>query len=384
MNGTGTQLAAIHNAANDYLFLDNIDSIDYVMSLIIANRFRGCDPVWGFVIAPPSSTKTEILSALDGCHGIVFSETISEKALASGYRAKGDDKDGQPADPSLLHRWNGNTVICKEFTGTLTMRGDKRASVLSILRQAHDGRVNAAWGTGAELQWKGKFGFIAAVTPVIDRHTAVLAALGERFLYYRLPPTDGYITALYAQMNAGNKADSRKTLAAAVKSFLDGFPDVLDMSPDACGKYTNALAALSALVAILRTPVHRTRDMFTEIDSMPEPEGPGRLVIQLTTLAAGIALVRGMDMIDENEYQLLMKAATDSVPRLRTDAFMIFARTPDDTHSIADVGRRLNMPYNTVKRICGDLQAVGALREIGTGYIVSNNLSQLVKDSRYC
>ena len=81
-------------------------------------------------------------------------------------------------------------ILCKDFTSVLSMHRDTRGPVLAALREIYDGAWVRHVGVdgGRTLAWSGKVALIAGCTPMIDSHHAVMAAMGERFMLYRLPP----------------------------------------------------------------------------------------------------------------------------------------------------------------------------------------------------
>src|SRR5262249_61528909 len=63
-------------------------------------------------------------------------------------------------------------------------------AVLDLRLEVHDGRYvrRAGSGGGRTFAWQGKAGALGAVTEEIDRHHNIVAAMGPRFLYWRMPP----------------------------------------------------------------------------------------------------------------------------------------------------------------------------------------------------
>jgi hypothetical protein len=107
------------------------------------------------------------------------------------------------------------------------MNRDARAQTLAALREVYDGSWTRLVGTdgGRALEWKGKVGFVGGVTPTIDRHHAVMGAMGERFMLYRLPEVDPNIQARRALSHAGHEKQMRRELADAVKTLLENPAD---------------------------------------------------------------------------------------------------------------------------------------------------------------
>lgn len=94
---------------------------------------------------------------------------------------------------------------------------------LAALREIYDGSWTRLVGTdgGKTLAWEGRLGLIAGCTPVIDSHHSVVGAMGERFVFYRLPPIDADSQARRALGHVGQETRMRVALADAAASVLD-------------------------------------------------------------------------------------------------------------------------------------------------------------------
>ena len=170
------------------------------------------EPPWLFVVAPPSSLKTEVIRALDGYSGTYSLSDITARTFVSGLEGK--------RNPSLLNYLKEELLLFKDFTTVLTKRHDERQEVLAQLREIHDGSYKKTFGNGKRVEWKGKLGFIGGVTPVIDTYTAVTAVLEERFVLYRPFPPDRQEVARKAQANSGLEMQMRQEIADAFQGFL--------------------------------------------------------------------------------------------------------------------------------------------------------------------
>ena len=131
------------------------------------------------------------------------------------------------------------------------------AEKLAALREVFDGEWVRRVGTdgGQALHWAGKVGLVAGATPAIDQHHAVLAQLGERFLFYRLNVGDPGSQARRSLRHQGREREMRKALREAVCGLFAA----LDVStiPPVSDSDENRLVALTTLVARSRSPVVR-------------------------------------------------------------------------------------------------------------------------------
>ena len=189
------------------------DFLVILVGAILAHRLGG-DPVWLLIVAPPGGTKTEALRALFGHRSIFPLSDLTARTFASGL-------DTDRGDPSLLSRLGEQILVLKDLTTVLEMTREERQAILAQLREIYDGRFDKAWGTGQEIHWEGRLGLIAGVTPVIDRHQAVLATLGERFVYLRPTMAERRALALSALRTAGRESEMRRELSEALHGFLD-------------------------------------------------------------------------------------------------------------------------------------------------------------------
>src|SRR5207249_2972241 len=116
--------------------------------------------------------------------------TLTEAALLSGTPKK---EKAAGASGGLLRTIDDfGILMCKDFGSVLSMPKETRGSVLAALREVYDGEWTRYVGAdgGRLLHWKGKVGLVAGVTPTIDRQTAVMGAMGERLVLFRLPVVD--------------------------------------------------------------------------------------------------------------------------------------------------------------------------------------------------
>ena len=202
-----------------HVYLPDLAPLHAVLGTIAANRLDG-DPVWLLLVGPPGSGKSELLRSLAGLDDVHPAATLTEAALLSGSprREHADDAKG-----GLLRAIGDfGIVLCKDFGSVLSMNRDARAQVLAALREVYDGAWTRHVGTdgGRTMHWQGKVGLVAGCTPTIDRHHAVMAAMGERFALLRLPEVDGDEQARRALAHAGGETAMRHELAAAVQDMF--------------------------------------------------------------------------------------------------------------------------------------------------------------------
>jgi len=355
------RLEEVKQVVKKWLHMENDEIIDVMLATHLANQFDA-DPIWMLFIAPPSSTKTELLRGFKGHPDIYSLSTLTPATLISGKKTKSGE------NPSLLFKLNNKTLILKDFTTLLSTRSESQQEILAQLREVYDGYFKKAFGTGDVPAWEGSVGLMAACTPVYDRHYGVIGSMGDRFMLYRSPENNNRRMGFRAQKLVGREDEMRREIRSAIHAFIDQFKDLKNKNFDAnTDEINEMIVALACFIAIART--HVDRDWKTQrILYQPEPEGSGRLTKQFTQLGYALALVQGRNNIDELVYRTLAKIGRDLIvkQRLKVLQHMWNERIADFAGHwkvTREIATQINMPTSTVKYILEDLMVIGAVNQ---------------------
>jgi energy-coupling factor transporter ATP-binding protein EcfA2 len=332
-----------------WLHLPDTGSLDAVLATVVANRLDG-DAVWLLLVGPPGGGKSEILNAITGLEDAHPTGTLTEASLLSGT----PKKDAGDAKGGLLRIIGAQGIIvAKDFGSVLSMNRDARAQLLAALREVYDGSWTRHVGSdgGRTLHWEGKVGLVGGCTPTIDRHHAVMGAMGERFVLYRLPEVDANVQAREALGHAGRERQMRKELAAAAHSILI---ESAEKRPRKRNEQDiTRLITLATLVARARSAVER--DGYSrDIELVPAPEAPTRIIVMLARILDGLDI---LGATQDEAWALVTKIGLDCVPALRISALFTLAdRGRTDT---TDVALAVRYPGITTRRALEDLNAHG-------------------------
>ena len=370
----GRALQDCLDVVNRYLLLPEDTVVLYLLALVVANRLPG-DPVWGFVVAPSGGAKTELLNSLSEIPETYALSDLTPQTFLSGYTKK--------TQAGLLQRLEyGTVLVLKDFTTVLSMHRDSRQAILSQLREIADGSYRKEFGTGEAVAWEGKLGFIAGVTPVIDHHRSIYSVLGERFVQLRPPVPVRTELARAARQQVGAEAGMRRELREAMARCV---ADVsLETIPDWQEELGPAVDSLSTLCALARSGIVRSA-YNKDIQLVPEPEVPTRLVKQLVKLGQAVAMLRGSPQVGEEEYRIVQTVARDTMPKVRWRILSCLLQ--QDEIVIGVIAGAIRLPPNTVRRHLQDLVALGLVnvRKGGAGHAdgwrVTPLCSQLVATS---
>jgi hypothetical protein len=348
------KLATLITTYRKWLHLPDPGPVYFILGSVAANLMQG-DPVWSMLIGAPGSGKTELLQPLSSLANVHFAGTITEPALLSGTAARDRAKDAKGGLLAQIGKFG--ILICKDFTSVLSMHRDSRAALLAALRETFDGNWTRHVGVdgGRTLHWSGKLALIAACTPIIDSHHAVMAAMGERFILYRLPPVDESEQARRALSHCGCEAAMRSELTRAAATLFSEM-EHLDGHLGVEKEDQARLIALTTFAVRCRSAVERDGHS-REIELIPDPEAPSRLTLVLARLGAGMAAIG----VERNEiWRVVSKVALDCMPALRRRLVEILYRETSEIDTTA-ASVAIKYPTTTTRRALEDLAAHGVI-----------------------
>ena len=335
----------------EWLYLPDPGALLVTLATVASNRAEG-DPVWLLNVGAPGSGKTELLKPLERLPGMYPTATLTEAALLSGVAMK--DKAPNAKGGLLREIGDSGIIVLKDFGSILSMNRDARGAVLAALREVYDGSWTRRIGTdgGRTLSWSGKVGLIAGCPPTIDGHHAVTGSMGERFIFYRLPPVDGDQQVRRALGHIGRETEMREELRRAARHLLEAVAtDELTRRPHE--ETTERLVGLAALAVRCRSAVER--DLRSrEINLISQPESPARLALVLLRLLNALRAI-GTDVT--TAWALVTKCALDSMPALRLT--VLHDLIDHSAATVPQIAERAGYPHTTICRALEELAAHG-------------------------
>jgi hypothetical protein len=339
-------------AFDELLLLPDHGAVLVALAGVVANYATG-DPVWPLLVGPPGSGKTEIVNSITSAPGVWALSSLTPQTLLSGFERK-----GEPAS-MLLQIGEFGILAFKDLTTVLTMHREARAQIIGQLREVADGKTEKSFGNGLRLEWAGKMGFLAGVTPIIDEQHTFLSVMGERFVLCRLPEVSRREIARRSLARRGHEPELRNRIRATVGDFLEQFRD--------CGRlelpesFHEPLITLTDIITRARSGV--PRDGYSrELLYLPEPEAPTRLAKQLAQLGAALLTIG----VDEAEtWRLLRKIGWDSVPAVRCAVIDALSRLAKPV-PLAELEQETGLPDKTVRRVVEDVVALRLARRTKT------------------
>lgn len=348
-----TALKQFKRVCHKHLVMSDDSYLDVVFGAVIANRLDST-PVWLYLVGPPSSGKTEVLRCLTGNH-IYQLDKLTRKTLVSGWQ----DPKERKRENSLLPLLDGKVMVIKDFTAMIHDRKENLLDTIGQLRAASDGYYTGVFGTGKSKTFVSKFGIIAGVTNVIDKHRGLLAELGERFLTYRCPDVsdeEATLRCLKVLSKAGLKQQQAEMTAAATKVLQTPLHKVI-----LSDSFKNKIIEIAKFVAVARCEV--VRNPYSKEPEIPIPEVPTRLTRQLCDLAVGIAIIQGRRYVTKDIQQLVQKTALDSLTLKRLRLLKVLYTAFPSSLSTNQVTTAMRYSESIVRRWLEDLHLLDLITQ---------------------
>jgi hypothetical protein len=338
-----SSLVDVLKAVRRYMLLEKHESayIAIALAVAVSKALTDEEPLWALVIGPPSSGKTEAVRLLDR-----LADASVDDLTRAGLLSWHVQKNKARATGLLTKIPSSALVTVSDFSSVVTM-GDReaRARMFGMLRVVYDGRVRRSIGgeptsEGAgELEWEGHLTLLAGATPAIDAHTAHEAALGERWLTFRVPIADAARARKRAHFAiaradvAAHRDRARELAADLVRRARSRIP--ADMSADTSAR----LVDLAVFIATARTGVtFEGQGRFRVIVDAPTPEEPTRLAQQLVRLARCLV---ALGVSETDAEALATRAGLDSLPPTREKTLRALLAAGDVGANVSDVHESL-------------------------------------------
>lgn len=311
------------------------------------------DPVWMYIVGPPSSGKTVILTSLKNHAKVFFQSTFTPASLISGYNAN--------PDPSIIPKMDGKTAVFKDGTELLAMHPDARREAYGTLRGAYDGTASKPFGNSVGIRsYKCHFNMLIGVTPAV--HGDNQASMGERFLKFEMRENLDTVgpKILRSIDNIGKEVEMEAETGAASMAFLRTL-----LSDSTCPKmpdrYRQKMVAIAQLLSVMRAEVPRDPHS-DEIKYRPTSELGTRIAKQLSKLAMGLAYLFDKPEVDDSIYEIIEKVATDSMIGFHADIVITTMNSGVKGLTRDTIAKEAKIPDGTCHKRLADMQHLGIMQ----------------------
>ncbi len=316
----GDRFKELNTVLERWFYKPDLQAVRIALGVVKAHYLRIGDPAWLFLVAPPGAGKTTMsLMGACGLPEVVTLSDFSENTFLSGFYGHKEagllEKLGHTVQEGTTFTTRGDAIfLAKDFTTVLSMRREKRATILSQLREIHDGTWKRNFGTGETKIWQGRVTILAAVTPVLDRFFSIFSVLGERFLQLRWHRPDSEEAGEWAISQQGKEEIIQKEAREAISLLVTKASTITPTLPPVI---RSRIAALAEIVALGRTHIFRNGYGNREIEYVPESEANTRISKGLAALIRGIAALNGHTEVKEQDLQDGFRVGLDCLPEQR-------------------------------------------------------------------
>lgn len=302
------------------------------------------EPIWAFLIGPPSSGKTSFIESFGGTNQWFDNlSKITAESFVSGWRDETDE------EPSYLPSLKDKTLFVKDFTVTLQGAKEAQQKVFGLLTDIYDGHVKIHYGNNQTREFHDTyFNMVAGVTDIVHAHSS--ASIGERFLRIDWLGK-GYDPRAYARSalaNFGLTNEQKLKMTTWTLGFVKHLRmQHIDLSIEP--QYVEPILDLAEFIAIIRTKVEM--DRFEGMMFRPRSELPTRLAKQLAKLYVGAKVVVGSPTL---AFQVVRKIALDTCYGFPLDIVQFILEHPYATREQVAEGTRIHpqRAYRVLKDLC--------------------------------
>ncbi|MEM4134449.1 MAG: hypothetical protein QXV73_04555 [Candidatus Micrarchaeia archaeon] len=259
-----------------------------VAGTIIGNMIED-GKIWLMILGKASSGKTYTVNLFKTLeqHKILY--YVGKFTSASLFSVRNYEK-------SMINQVaKGGTIICKDFSSFLARGMANYYKIMNMLREIYDGYYEDRTVEGV-YRWVGKIGMIVCATLIIQKRRLYMYEMGDRFVYYKINPQFQPIlcTADLGQYILENCYDRLLKKDGSLISLCD-----------IENKHKKEIELIAEMIEISRTANPLKHRKFREY--VIEPNLHFRLVHQLNTLAAGLAIAYNYSCVNEKIIKILLE-----------------------------------------------------------------------------
>lgn len=147
--GTINKLDELKTKIRKWYSLEDEEALEIILAVAIEHDMIG-DPLWIFLIGPPSSGRTELVRALRGCQYCYSISNLTHHTFVSGLAR------GNYIDIDLLPKIDKKCVVIKDLSTLLSRADGERRAIFGQLRDIYDGSYSPHFARARARQRKHK------------------------------------------------------------------------------------------------------------------------------------------------------------------------------------------------------------------------------------
>jgi predicted transcriptional regulator len=378
-------------------------SMEFELSVKNILHIKGCTlPFCGIVLGPPSSLKTVGVDLFGNAHDTFYTDHFTAKSFQT--HASGLTEE-QLLDIDMLPKLKDKLFLTPELAPTFSAKEDDLIENIGILTRILDGSgYSSDSGAQGHREYRKPmiFVWIGVAVDIPYKVHKILATLGPKLYFLRVPVQKTSIDEYYKQFKSGDFGSKKKAVKDALFDYLDWFdicPDLtvdetqddetheqisclkkVEWNQDKDGKEVlENIIGLGKLLAPLRGAVqvwHSSNSAYDIADIDDDEDGvtttadnygygiatiedPGRAIQQLINLARGHALSQGRNYITKDDLPLVIKVVLSSAASIERVTIFDVLLANGGKLTASRIVKSLNTSKSTVHRTMTELKALG-------------------------
>jgi hypothetical protein len=338
--------------------------LDIVLATYISNELDNI-PLWFLIEGASGDLKTETLSGLVGYPKVIEVNELNNKSFISLQKDVID----------LGHRLQQKhrVIIVRDAAALTSLPKDQKKEIIGKLRTLYDGYLERSTGVGTKFYGNITASLLINTTEAIRRDMIMNQELGTRELIIN---TESKRSDNTEKMKAASKNEAEySTMKKEIKEVIHGFLAHHRISGDINipSNVKNELMNLAQRLSLLRTSIDYNQ-YTREIEEVPTPEVPTRLIQQYTRLYKALKSL-STDYPDEKALTIIRKVTQSSGDRVRANILRIFLKDKDEYtrtrheipyHSVLEISNIVRVGWVRTKRELDFLWSMAILDRIKT------------------
>lgn len=360
---------------------DELWAVDFTAAVVLsAKAHRDVEPLFGAIIGPPSTGKTELLRPYFDWDGMTSNlNEITQNGLVSGAPNIGK---------TYLQGLDRRVMVIPDLTPMLQSTGQRREQFFGVIRAIFDGSYNKKSGAaGAHRKIEARVSILAASTEIVSTYAEQDVDMGQRFVFirsvrHRTRARQRAISRL--AMNAIDTPTWRSSVREAVRNLFDTVrrthspatlvaPPVPEKADDeseadyrarkenmdrehALGwscitipRVTMTEPQIEALISLAAILTRLRSGRYDATHCFHEEEGYTRFQKQLQVLTRCRAVLDGRTAMNDDDLEFARIVTRDTLDPFRYRFLQTLHRTPD--LSIEELLRTTRIPPNALQNL---------------------------------
>lgn len=384
---------------------DELWAIDFAAAVILSSKsHKNVEPLFGCVIGPPSTGKTELLRPYFNWDGMTTNlNEVTQNGLVSG---------APNVARTFLQTLHRRVMVIPDLTPMLQSSQQRKEQFFGVIRAIFDGAYDKASGAaGSNRRIEARVSILAASTEIISTYAESDIDMGQRFVFIRsvrhrtrarqraisrlalesidtptwrasvqstvhrlfdtvkrrhspaTPPNITVQTAVGPKRDDESEADYRARVSTTEREFATGWHWVELPRVSISDAHTESLISLAAILTRARS------GRFDASHCFHEEEGYTRFQKQLQVVTRQRAILDQRDAFNDEDLEFARMITRDTLDPFRYRLLAVLERvsSPASTGlTVDEIAASTRIPPNALSNILAHYNYNGVVEKVGS------------------